>query len=1562
LGINDIINYYHGPSDSYFGGVGIDDYNQKQWIAQDNQAKHDVVRAYVRKFINPDNYRDMAVNASIEGTISLGMMAQRLKQELSEGLDPEEAITLKFKIESTYPDNMALLKQKSYDYIEIPGTEKAIAFYMPQLTDLSQDLSLLEVAKVAGYDTILADKPLGYILLTTDPDADRFIVFQVEENSKENRAFLEKAGIAYLYLTDDKLMVSYTPNQSFLMNIDYRKKQLVESGLWDKYDWFIITTTPSAASWDEWAVAQVDKSYMFKKAGTDVWIKRKGVPSLNGPVGFKEIGAFMRKIERQIQLNQLRKERGLPLKDVVIHDIYGDAYNMGKNPGMLFGGEESGGMILGRGEFIPTLDNTKHFISMREKSAGEASVAIMGLATSLANQHKPYLSHYLLDIFDRNNIKWRYDIRSDVTLYNVSAPKHIQEKEKKEGLLMRDRNDTFFSGIALAKREGIVTLEQTRKIFSQAMPQLDFSNLNDVIFVGDGTYLFFSDMFVEVRPSGTDAKNKGYCCGQDRDNARLYSDILANFDPDKARVSLWQEFIPQEYRDIKAVVGDNGLKEKNYIAYLNQDVISPEEFTKRKEEIERSSEETLAKPTSFDAIFDTVFDQGNMDALSREYFKTLYNWYMNPATDRPALVIKTDGNNANFYPSAMLTSEQREELLGAKDYVSIRAEIEQETTQPSYEMHLNSLDAGLGTNVERDRYVKEKFDRDTIGAKGTDLSFEGAITINGKDYLVSVAEVKLLRLIKEVTEGTYKGKIFLEPILSDDSLPSYEQLLKNPYLGDLLEGKIDPLLPRLIAQGDIHGELGKFQENLRRAKIIDGNNNWVGGKAILVQVGDVIDRGPKSRETYLFLAQLQQQARVAGGEVVRLLGNHELMVLQGFFGFTNFDNPSELAERIQQDILDGSVKAAYVFGDRLFVHGGLRSKIRTMIVEEIVKEKSIANDKVAPEQIAEKLNQLLIAAAKKNDFSHTMFDIDKMRGGKAEVAGIFWNDFKYLQNSTGARAVKQIVGHSPEGRKGARGQYTDSLGAINIDAGLSEWFGGNQIFLEIDNNKITIFNRNHKGTWNEKVLGDFIPEKQKVRTYGQVLAELGIDFNMLIAKFYPSLDIETKLPTYKRPASGSHGEWGFKFFRKALDYKPEDHMPVMISFYNGDGTNNSPDRYIVEWMLKHNVPLAMVSTTKTGIDFKGGQIGIEFLPSGTTRVRMLERGSTLDGKKPTEQTKIFEAMGLPGGAGEVGAQYFNTNIVLINYSLLAKLLQDLHTEVFKGDTAKLQSILAPDLIASTKKGPDGKDYIQLEGPIGTALLNLHNYVATSDDPKVKEILERHNVEKMLRIVNVDTQARTRFFTPIKFATDHWLQAYSDYYALDTNAWMLNDTAIGVTPPIFELENPYYNDVTNVYEAFGRAHVTGLESLTIKGTPVKLANATLVGNVEIVNETGAAIDLKQLFKGNEQTAVTLESGEYTKGADGELLLKDAKIVLKVLTLVSLDSFLNEAVVHQLWEGDNWATDMLVNNHAKGVFTNKESAQNFLTAAKTLFASDKPVIKSGARKILEHENIATMVPAF
>jgi len=61
------------------------------------------------------------------------------------------------------------------------------------------------------------------------------------------------------------------------------------------------------------------------------------------------------------------------------------------------------------------------------------------------------------------------------------------------------------------------------------------------------------------------------------------------------------------------------------------------------------------------------------------------------------------------------------------------------------------------------------------------------------------------------------------------------------------------------------------------------------------------------------------------------------MLLQGNYRYANFDNPGELAGSIKNDILKGDVKAAYVFGNRLFVHGGLRSKIRELIIDEVVK-------------------------------------------------------------------------------------------------------------------------------------------------------------------------------------------------------------------------------------------------------------------------------------------------------------------------------------------------------------------------------------------------------------------------------------------------------------------------------------------------------------------------------------------------------------------------------------------------------------------------------------------------
>src|SRR5271169_472777 len=53
---------------------------------------------------------------------------------------------------------------------------------------------------------------------------------------------------------------------------------------------------------------------------------------------------------------------------------------------------------------------------------------------------------------------------------------------------------------------------------------------------------------------------------------------------------------------------------------------------------------------------------------------------------------------------------------------------------------------------------------------------------------------------------------------------------------------------RLVAVGDVHGAFDDFCLILKRAGLVDEQNHWTGGSATLVQMGDLVDRGPKSRE------------------------------------------------------------------------------------------------------------------------------------------------------------------------------------------------------------------------------------------------------------------------------------------------------------------------------------------------------------------------------------------------------------------------------------------------------------------------------------------------------------------------------------------------------------------------------------------------------------------------------------------------------------------------------------------------------------------------------------------
>jgi hypothetical protein len=84
---------------------------------------------------------------------------------------------------------------------------------------------------------------------------------------------------------------------------------------------------------------------------------------------------------------------------------------------------------------------------------------------------------------------------------------------------------------------------------------------------------------------------------------------------------------------------------------------------------------------------------------------------------------------------------------------------------------------------------------------------------------------------------------------------------------------------RIVAVGDIHGAFDQFVAILRAAGIMDNRNRWSGRKAVLVQTGDVLDRGPDSKKAIDLLRKLEREAQRAGGRVYVLLGNHELMRL-----------------------------------------------------------------------------------------------------------------------------------------------------------------------------------------------------------------------------------------------------------------------------------------------------------------------------------------------------------------------------------------------------------------------------------------------------------------------------------------------------------------------------------------------------------------------------------------------------------------------------------------------------------------------------------------------------------
>jgi Calcineurin-like phosphoesterase len=99
----------------------------------------------------------------------------------------------------------------------------------------------------------------------------------------------------------------------------------------------------------------------------------------------------------------------------------------------------------------------------------------------------------------------------------------------------------------------------------------------------------------------------------------------------------------------------------------------------------------------------------------------------------------------------------------------------------------------------------------------------------------------------------------------------------------------------LVAIGDVHGDFDDFIAILQRTGLIDKQHHWAGGKTTLVQVGDLLDRGPKPREVLDLVMSLEPEAEKAGGRLVGLLGNHEMMNIMGDLRYVTPENYASFA-------------------------------------------------------------------------------------------------------------------------------------------------------------------------------------------------------------------------------------------------------------------------------------------------------------------------------------------------------------------------------------------------------------------------------------------------------------------------------------------------------------------------------------------------------------------------------------------------------------------------------------------------------------------------------------------
>jgi len=259
---------------------------------------------------------------------------------------------------------------------------------------------------------------------------------------------------------------------------------------------------------------------------------------------------------------------------------------------------------------------------------------------------------------------------------------------------------------------------------------------------------------------------------------------------------------------------------------------------------------------------------------------------------------------------------------------------------------------------------------------------------------------------------------------------------------------------RILVIGDLHADYTKTINLFHHFKLIDKNKKWIGNNTIIVQLGDQIDgygRGIyEDAEGELkildFFDSIHAQAKIYGGAVYSIIGNHELMNVLGNFSYASKgDIKSNGGENLRKlQFAPGGTMAKRLactrntiikINDIIFVHGG--------IIPELVKK-----DKAKTISLVNKLMRSFFRG-EIDEKHHTFKKFFK------DNHSVLWDrslgkvkpnciDLQHMLNDIGANHI--IIGHSPQD---VINSECDNK-VWRVDVGLSRALGDNTFqILEI---------------------------------------------------------------------------------------------------------------------------------------------------------------------------------------------------------------------------------------------------------------------------------------------------------------------------------------------------------------------------------------------------------------------------------------------------------------------------------------------------------------------------------